>query len=142
MKSNTINIAIIDDSAFDLGLMTQQIRAYTQNLSQESGMEFALYPIEGMKELKNFPFALDDMDVAVVDYYLEYGETGATVLDMITKMCSQCRTIMISQTQSMETMFQAKRHGPVEFIHKADKFAVQKICYFIETVMEARMSTS
>lgn len=141
MNTNqTINIAIIDDSAFDLRLMTQQIRAYTAELTAKTGCEFGLYPIQSMSELRNFPFSMEDMDIAIIDFYLDQGETGATVLDLISDVCGKCKTIMISQTQSMQTMFQAKRHGPVEFVHKADQFAIKKICYFIETVMESKYS--
>jgi len=128
---------VIDDSEFYNKLMTSQIRNYLRLLESENNCAFELHSFLSYSEFLKNEKAF--FDIAVIDFYLNHGIVGTKVLEKIKGVNDNCKSIVVSQERSEETVVKAKREGFDEFVHKEDRFSLPRVCFFIEQAMNEKM---
>lgn len=128
-RKKIIKIAILEDNDFYNKMITRRLTNYTSLLSLSSKYQFDIQsytrPIDFMKKID------PDLDMAFVDYYLGDGITAKEILPYINKLCRNCKTVVTSKVQDMNTAIKPILSGATTFILK-DKEAPFKYCLFIE----------
>ncbi len=137
-KNQNIKVLVADDSAYYNRMMTSQINNYLKLLELENQVSFELHSFSSYSE---FMMNNDkDFDVAIIDFYLSKGSTGTEILEEIRKEREDCKAIVISNSRNIETAVQSKMDGFNEFVHKDDRFAMPRLCFFVEQAMQQKLS--
>lgn len=139
-QDQIIKIAVVDDSEFYNKWISEQIKSYTDLLALENKCGFELYSFSGLQEFENS--SNKHFDVAIIDYYLGNGITGPDVLNLINQDNVDCKAVILSQNRNMNTVVHSKRKGFEEFVHKTDKYAIPRLCFFVESAVQNKMKAS
>ncbi len=136
MKTTYFNIAILDDSDFYNHLITKQISSYAEALSTYHN---AVITIESFTDhLKFKKYLQANLDVVILDYYLGGGYTALDMLHEIENASPDCQVLVLSQQRNMFTAHRTITEGASQFIHKSDKYALPKACFFIENQLSKK----
>lgn len=139
MKTLTqpIRIAIVEDSEFYNFLITEQVKSCTDAIALDSGQEFE---IESYADANDFIQHLKkDTAIVFTDYYLGNGQTADEVITETKEKCDECKVVVLSQTQNMDTSVTSIANGAVKFIRK-DKQTLHKTCFLLKELLQQRAS--
>lgn len=119
-KSKVIKIAIVEDDFYYKKMLKKYLENHfhkVQNLNLE--LEITAYS-SAQDFLENLE---KDIDIIFLDYYLEndFGEipfTGQDLLQTIKDFCNDCKVIIISAQDSIDTTIELFKEGIYEYIVK------------------------
>lgn len=137
-KDRKMKIAIVDDSNFYNKLLTRQLEMYAETLTLESdkSCDFEIrsyvHPDDFLRNLR------EDLDAVIIDYYLGGGVRGIDLIEAVTKKAKDCKILVISQARNIFTSSQTIHKGATEFVHKRDKHALPKACFFVEDMFQSK----
>lgn len=128
-------IGLLEDNRFYNDLLARRIEQYTSAISEDYPVSFRVYSYTSAYDfLRHIP---SDLNMAVVDYYLDGDANGTHVLTSIRKKCSRCRVIIISGTMTLKTSLLTILEGATGFIYK-DRNALMNTCLAIEEIMKTQ----
>lgn len=133
-ENQNIRIVVLDDSDFYNHLLTRQIQSYTRAVAEHTDYRFAIesyaHADDCIRNLKS------DTDLAFLDYYLGNGVTAQDVIRQIKRKCNNCKIVVVSKTQNAFTEGRSLEKGASAFLHKLDKYTLQKTCFFVDELVE------
>jgi FixJ family two-component response regulator len=124
-------ISILEDNLFYNRLLQRQLEDYFENLGVLTNCVFSI------KSHTNTQDFIEDLsvktDVALVDFYLQDGETALKVMEEIKQKTQQCKVIIISGVKNISSYYKTFWLGAVDFISK-DQSAPIRSCRLIESI--------
>lgn len=130
-------ISILEDNLYYNRLIKNQISCYFEDYGIINNCSFTVRSyINSSDFFSNFS---GNTDVALLDFYLQDGETALSVMDKIKKVNEKCKVLIISGTQNLETYYKTFWQGAADFVLK-DKFAALKTCRIIEAMCSEKLT--
>jgi DNA-binding NtrC family response regulator len=124
-------IAILEDNLFYNRLLKKQMEDYFENLGVLTNCVFS---IKSYTSTNDFIANLSEStDVALLDFYLQDGETALKVMEKIKQRSPECKVIIISGVKNIQTYYKTHWLGAVDFIAK-DPTAPIRTCRIIESI--------
>ena len=129
-------IAILEDNLFYNRLLKKQMEDYFENLGVLNNCVFS---IKSYTSANDFVENLSpNTDVALLDFYLQEGETALKVMEKIRHKAEHCKVIIISGVKNIHTYYKTFWMGAVDFISK-DRTAPIRSCRLIEAIYNDRL---
>jgi DNA-binding NtrC family response regulator len=129
-------IVILEDSDFYNKILTRQLQHYTGEIAFDKGYNFDIQSYTSVNDcLRNLK---TDTDIAIVDFYLGESKNALDILKIIKQTCTDCKVIIISQAQNVETYYKTLNEGAYHFIYK-DSEALAKCCFIVEDIINERI---
>lgn len=128
-------IAILEDNLFYNKLLKKQMDDYFENLGVLTNCVFSIKAFTNTNEFIENLSA--NTDVALVDYYLQDGETALKVMEKIKNKSNNCKVIIISGVKNIHTYYKTFWLGAVDFIAK-DRTAPLRSCRLIESIFSEK----
>lgn len=123
------NITILDDDIFYNKLIKNQIKGYFEDFGVINHCKFNVAAYDDQKDLLGH--INSKTNVVILDYYLQNGTNAIDVMNKIKKVNKNCKFLIISGSQNVDTFYKTHWNGASGFIKK-DKFAGLKACRLIE----------
>jgi DNA-binding NarL/FixJ family response regulator len=138
MRTNErkLKIAVVEDNYFYNKILCRQLQTYTNVLAVENNFHFEIVSVTSAFDVSLFQSG--EFDVAIIDYFLDENVLGTEVLKKIREQSSSCKALVISQSDNIVYKIKSNVEQFVEFVCKADRYAISQICYFVETAMEMK----
>jgi len=131
-------IAILEDNLFYNKLLKKQLEDYFENLGVLTNCVFS---IKSFTNTNDFVENLsENTDVALIDFYLQDGETALKVMEKIKYKSADCKVIIISGVKNIHTYYKTFWLGAVDFITK-DRTAPIRSCRLIESIYTEKLGT-
>lgn len=132
-------IAILEDNLFYNRLLKKQMDDYFENLGVLTNCVFSIKSFTNTTDfIENLS---ENTDVALLDFYLQEGETALKVMDRIRKKTSDCKIIIISGVKNIQSYYKTFWSGAVDFISK-DPTAPVRTCRIIESIFSEKLGTA
>lgn len=129
-------IAILEDNMFYNRLLKKQLDDYFENLGVLTNCVFS---IKSFTDTQDFVKNLSgDIDVALLDFYLQEGETALKVMEKIREVSPNCKMIIISGIKNVDSYNKTSWLGAVDFIAK-DRTAPMRTCRLIESIFAEKL---
>lgn len=129
-------IAILEDNMFYNRLLKKQLDDYFENLGVLTNCVFS---IKSFTDTQDFVQNLSaDTDVALLDFYLQEGETALKVMEKIKEVSPNCKMIIISGIKNVHSYNKTSWLGAVDFIAK-DRTAPMRTCRLIESIFAEKL---
>lgn len=124
-------ISILEDNMFYNRLLKKQMDDYFENLGVLTNCVFSIKSFTSTDDfVKNMG---EDTDVALLDFYLEDGETALKVMEKIKVKNKDCKILIISGIKNVHSYYKTFGLGAVDFITK-DRTAPVRACRLIESI--------
>jgi FixJ family two-component response regulator len=124
-------IAILEDNLFYNRLLKKQLEDYFENLGVINNTAFS---VKSFTSTNDFVENLSpNTDVALLDFYLQDGETALKVMEKIRGKAENCKVIIISGVKNIHSYYKTFWMGAVDFISK-DRTAPLRSCRLIEAI--------
>lgn len=124
-------IVILEDNLFYNKLLKKQLDDYFENLGVLTNTVFSVKSFTNTKDfIENIS---ENTDVALLDFYLEDGETALKVMEKIKQRSKNCKVIIISGIKNIDSYHKTSWMGAVDFIAK-DRTAPLRTCRIIEAI--------
>jgi FixJ family two-component response regulator len=124
-------IAILEDNLFYNRLLKKQLEDYFENLGVINNTAFS---VKSFTSTNDFVENLSpNTDVALLDFYLQDGETALKVMEKIRSKAENCKVIIISGVKNIHSYYKTFWLGAVDFISK-DRTAPLRSCRLIEAI--------
>jgi FixJ family two-component response regulator len=138
-KKTTIQkfkIAILEDNMFYNRLLKKQLDDYFENLGVLTNCVFSIKSFTNTTDfINNFS---ESTDVALLDFYLEDGETALKVMEQIKEKSKDCKVIIISGIKNIHSYYKTFWLGAVDFVNK-DRTAPLRTCRLIESIFAEKL---
>jgi FixJ family two-component response regulator len=138
-KKTTIQkfkIAILEDNMFYNRLLKKQLDDYFENLGVLTNCVFSIKSFTNTTDfINNFS---ESTDVALLDFYLEDGETALKVMEQIKEKSKDCNVIIISGIKIIHSYYKTFWLGAVDFVNK-DRTAPLRTCRLIESIFAEKL---
>jgi len=132
-------IAILEDNLFYNKLLKKQLEDYFENLGVLTNCVFSIKAFTNTNDfVENFS---ENTDVALLDFYLQDGETALKVMEKIKYKSANCKVIIISGVKNIHTYYKTFWLGAVDFITK-DRTAPIRSCRLIESIYTEKLGTA
>jgi FixJ family two-component response regulator len=129
-------IAILEDNLFYNRLLKKQLEDYFENLGVINNTAFS---IKSFTSTNDFVENLSpNTDVALLDFYLQDGETALKVMEKIRAKAENCKVIIISGVKNIHSYYKTFWLGAVDFISK-DRTAPLRSCRLIEAIYNDKL---
>lgn len=128
-------IAILEDNMFYNRLLKKQLDDYFENLGVLTNCVFSIKSYTNTNDFVNN--LTDGTDVALLDFYLEDGETALKVMEKIKEKSPECKIIIISGIKNVHSYYKTFWLGAVDFITK-DRTAPLRSCRLIESIFSEK----
>jgi FixJ family two-component response regulator len=129
-------IAILEDNLFYNRLLKKQLDDYFENLGVLNNCVFSIKSYTNTNDfLENLS---ESTDVALLDFYLQDGETALKVMEKIKQKSENCKVIIISGIKNVHSYYKTFWMGAVEFITK-DRTAPLRTCRLIEAIYSEKL---
>ncbi len=129
-------ISILEDNMFYNRLLKKQLDDYFENLGVLTNCIFSIKSFTNTADfVKNFSAKTD---VALLDFYLEEGETALKVMEDIKEKSPDCKVIIISGIKNIHSYYKTFWLGAVDFIAK-DRTAPIRCCRLIEAIFAEKL---
>jgi FixJ family two-component response regulator len=129
-------IAILEDNLFYNKLLKKQLEDYFENLGVLTNCVFSIKAYTNTNDfIENLS---ENTDVALLDFYLQDGETALKVMEKIKHRTEHCKVIIISGVKNIHTYYKTFWLGAVDFIAK-DRTAPLRSCRLIESIYAEKM---
>ena len=134
---NRFKIVILDINKFFNSALTLQIQHYAKRLAQKNHYKFDIRSyttsnrcISNLKE---------DTDLAFIGYYEQHKNIPVTnVLQEISENCKNCKIVLLSQIENLETNVLNLREDIIHFIFK-DKYALMRSCLVLDGIVSGKV---
>lgn len=137
-SQKNFRIIVLEDNEFYNRLLTKQLQNYTDIISAQKNYSFEinsyLHTVDCLTNLK------EDTDIAFVDFYLD-NITGLEVIKKIKEKSPDCKIIIISQVQNVNTTRNTISEGAFEYIFK-DRNALARSCFILEDIINSSPKTN
>lgn len=132
-----LNVVVVEDSDFYNRLLVKSLENHMQELAAEEHID---YDIRSYADPYEFERNLNDtIDVVILDYYLGQGVSGIDFCNRLYRLNPNCKIIVLSQLKNFKTEYNTIRAGGANhFIHKKDKYALSKVCFFVEEAYKTK----
>lgn len=128
-------IAILEDNMFYNRLLKKQLDDYFENLGVLTNCVFSIKSYTNTNDFVNN--LTEGTDVALLDFYLEDGETALKVMEKIKEKSPECKIIIISGIKNVHSYYKTFWLGAVDFITK-DRTAPLRSCRLIESIFSEK----
>lgn len=135
-KIEKFKIAILEDNLFYNRLLKKQLDDYFENLGV---LNNTIFSIKSYTNTNDFIENLSaNTDVALLDFYLQDGETALKVMEKIKQKSENCKVIIISGIKNIHSYYKTFWMGAVDFITK-DRTAPLRACRLIEAIYSEKV---
>lgn len=125
-------IVVLEDNDFYNKLMSKYIKNHINLLALLKGFTFDVISFTSYTEYsRNFS---NDINIILADYYLNDGFCALHVLDLVKKRGLNCKVIVLSHIQNINTAICTILEGAYEFIPK-NKKTLEKSGIIIEDII-------
>lgn len=129
-------IVILEDDDFYNKLLTKHIDSKINKLSLLYSFGYEIKSYTSCKDCTlNFE---NNTNLLFSDYYLGNGYNARYLLDFVKRRSSDCKVVVISQMQNMQTSVSTFLEGAYEFFRKDDKLLFN-CSELAETVIKEKM---
>lgn len=137
MKIEKFKIAVLEDNLFYNRLLKRHMEDYFENLGVLTNCVFS---IKSYTNTNDFVENLsENTDVALIDFYLQEGETALRVMEKVKEKSQNCKIIIISGVKNIQTYYKTFWMGAVDFIKK-DPSAPLRSCRIIESIFSEKIA--
>lgn len=132
----SFKIVILEDDDFYNKLLTQYLKAVLTELGTVKGFKLEVTSYTSYKDCTlNFD---NDTVLLFTDYYLKNGYSASHIIEFVNRRQCNCKIVVVSQIQNLQTAVCTILEGAVDFIKK-DKHTLYQCRDIAESIINERL---